>query len=73
MLNFFTYFLLFLFSSSSAYAYIDPGTGSIILQAIMGFIALVFTGASIYWNKLKTYIKKIFTKDKSKKDLIIKK
>ena len=31
--------LLIFFLPSNAYAYLDPGTGSIILQAILGFIA----------------------------------
>ena len=45
---------------NKAYAYIDPGSGSIIIQAILGAIAAVGTTASIYWSK----IKKFFTKNK---------
>ena len=54
-------------SISAAHAYIDPGTGSIILQAILGFIAVILAGASFYWNKFKLFIKKIFKKDKDAK------
>ena len=60
---FFTLFLYFV-SIGTAHAYIDPGTGSIILQAVLGFIAITLTGASFYWNKFKLFIKKIFKKDK---------
>ena len=41
------------FIISDAYAYLDPGSGSIVIQAIIG--ALVGTGIAIkvYWEKLK--------------------
>ena len=29
--------VIFIFSINPAFAYLDPGTGSIILQAILGF------------------------------------
>ena len=47
-----------------AQAYLDPGTGSIILQAILGFIAAAITSISIYWSKFKSLINKIFGKKK---------
>ena len=59
----FTLYIYF-FSIGTAHAYIDPGTGSIILQAILGFIAVILAGSSFYWNKFKLFIKKIFKKDK---------
>ena len=62
--------LLFLFCNflfiSKSYAYIDPGTGSIILQAIIAFFAGLITYCSIYWAKLKNKIKNIFQKFKKK-------
>ena len=64
--TFFTTFLYFYYSSS-AFAYIDPGSGSIILQAILGFIAAAITGLSFYWNKVKIFISEIFKKNKNKK------
>ena len=48
-------------------AYIDPGSGSIILQAILGFIAAGITALSFYWNKVKIFISEIFKKNKNKK------
>ena len=47
-----------LFFVSNAYAYIDPGTISIIFQAIVG--ALVAGGVAIkmYWHKFKTFFNK---------------
>ena len=54
-------FLLFLFTfffSQNAYAYIDPGTGGIILQAIIGAIAATSLSIKIYWQKIKDFLKK---------------
>tara|TARA_B100001109_G_scaffold229486_1_gene205395 strand:- start:208 stop:423 length:216 start_codon:yes stop_codon:yes gene_type:complete len=65
--TFFTTLLYFYYFSSSAFAYIDPGSGSIILQAILGFIAAAITGLSFYWNKVKIFISEIFKKNKNKK------
>lgn len=48
-----------LLSINSAYAYIDPGTGSIIVQAIIGFIVAALTTIKIYWQKIKLFLKKI--------------
>jgi hypothetical protein len=53
----FIFFVLLLLPSNS-YAYIDPGSGSIIIQAIIAAIATVGTTATIYWNKIKNFFKK---------------
>ena len=53
----------FLFTTS-ANAYLDPGTGSIILQAILGFIAASIATISFYWSKLKLFLTKLFKKNK---------
>ena len=48
-----TIFLMGGFVISDAYAYIDPGSGSLIIQMIIG--ALVGTGITlkIYWHKIR--------------------
>ncbi len=38
---------------SDAYAYVDPGTGSLFIQAIIGAIIGVGITVKIYWYKLK--------------------
>jgi len=53
--------ILFLLTSR-AHAYLDPGTGSIILQAILAFIAASIATLSFYWNKFKMFISKFFKK-----------
>ena len=64
---FFAVTVIFLYPSTS-YAYLDPGTGSILLQAILGAIAAGFMTISIWWQKFKSFISKIFnfTKKKNK-------
>ena len=51
-----------------SFAYLDPGTGSIILQAIFGFIAAGIAALSFYWTKFKILIAKLFKKKKSDKN-----
>jgi hypothetical protein len=36
----------------SAYAYLDPGTGSMILQVLLGGIAGLALVGRLYWHKL---------------------
>ena len=57
-----TTLIIFFIITDVSYAYLDPGTGSIILQAIIGFIAAALATVSIYWNKLKLFLNKLFKK-----------
>ena len=54
-------------ATNDAFAYLDPGTGSIILQAILGAIAAGFSYCVFYWNKVKNFFL-IFFKKKKKTD-----
>jgi hypothetical protein len=38
-------------SASSAHAYLDPGTGSMILQVLLGGIAGMAVAIKLYWHK----------------------
>ena len=58
----FVYFLL----SNNAHAYLDPGSGSIILQALIAFFASVAAFISIYWKKLKSFISNLLSNNKKK-------
>ena len=64
-MNKFILVIILLFSfSTSAYAYLDPGTGSIILQAILGVIAAGLLTIKIWWQKLKLFFSKILNLNK---------
>lgn len=38
--------------SAPAYAYLDPGTGSMILQVLIGGVAGLALAGRFYWNRL---------------------
>lgn len=42
--------------SAPSYAYLDPGTGSIILQSILAGIAVAMGMLRLYWHRLKAFI-----------------
>jgi len=67
MKNFFIYIFrntiaIFLIVTN-AHAYLDPGTGSFILQAIIGFLAALSAGFLYYWTKVKNFFSKLFKKN----------
>ena len=53
---------IFLSFITDAYAYLDPGSGSIILQAIITVIATVGSALVLWWKKLKANFKNFFKK-----------
>lgn len=48
-------FLFLMSFTTNAYAYLDPGTGSIILQAILGSAAVALATASMYIQRIKSF------------------
>jgi hypothetical protein len=48
-------FLLILFSEPAA-AYLDPGTGSMLLQVILGGVAAVAVALKLFWYKIRAAI-----------------
>jgi hypothetical protein len=38
--------------TSPAYAYLDPGTGSMLLQVLLGGVAGVALAGRLYWHRL---------------------
>ena len=37
-----------------AHAYLDPGTGSMLLQVILGGVAAIGVALKLYWHKVAT-------------------
>jgi hypothetical protein len=51
-----------------AFAYLDPGTGSMLLQVILGGIAAVGVALKLFWHKIRIALgmsKKPATEDES--------
>lgn len=59
-------FVLFIVMACNekAYAYLDPGTGSILLQGLIAAVAGAMATGGIYWSKIKNF----FTTSKPKKE-----
>ena len=45
--------VLLLIFTNQAEAYLDPGTGSMLLQVILGGVAAVGVAIKLYWHKLR--------------------
>lgn len=56
--------ILFVNFSTPAFAYFDPGTGSFIIQSILGIIAAVAASISATYINFKNLINKLFRKKK---------
>jgi hypothetical protein len=55
----------FTLSPSRASAYLDPGSGSMILQLLIaGFLGALFT-IKTWWREIKAYFSSIFGKKKN--------
>lgn len=47
--------LLLLGTMQSAHAYLDPGTGSILLQGLIAGVAATAAYIGIYWRRIKAF------------------
>ncbi len=64
------YILVILFFSffTPANAYLDPGTGGSLVQIIIATLAAIGASISLYWQRFKSFIKKLFAKEKKEKE-----
>ena len=42
--------------STDAFAYVDPGTGSLLIQWLFGAVVAGFAVLNIYWHKAKQFL-----------------
>ena len=54
--------------TSPAYAYLDPGTGSLLLQGLIAGLAAIISFLSIYWQKVKAFFSKEEENDRDTAD-----
>ena len=64
----FLFSLLYLVFPGRVYAYLDPGTGSYILQLAIAALLGGSVMIKIYWKKIRTYLANLFSK-KQKDDV----
>jgi len=60
----FTAISFLMFFTEPAYAYLDPGTGSMILQAVIGAIAGSAVAIKIFWKRIKHFFLRLIGKAK---------
>jgi uncharacterized membrane protein len=51
---------ILLASTAPSWAYLDPGTGSLLLQSAIAAIAAAAATVSFYWTKTKHLVSKMF-------------
>lgn len=61
-------FILGVVLSHPAYAYLDPGTGSYILQMLLAAVFAAGLTVKIYWGKVKGFLVTLFRKDRNIKN-----
>ncbi len=49
---------LCLANPSNCYAYLDPGSGGILIQLLFGGLAGAIAIIKLYWHKIKDFFKK---------------
>ncbi len=55
---------LWLMSSRPAYAYIDPGTGSYVLQMLIAVLLAALFALKQYWARIKDFFRNKLSHDK---------
>ena len=48
--------VLLLVYTKSAYAYLDPGSGSLVLQVLLGGVAAVTLVLKLFWHRILTLL-----------------
>ena len=54
----FTYTLLAILAPTTAFAYIDPGTGSILIQGLIAAIAAIGVTLKLYWHRFVAFFRR---------------
>jgi hypothetical protein len=60
--------LYFLLSTGSAYAYLDPGTGSMLLQGLVAGVAAGATAITVFYDRIRNKIQRLFGKTNEQQD-----
>jgi len=51
----------FLFFTGPAWAYLDPGTGSMMLQLLLGGIVGAMVVGKVYWHRFRGFVTSLFS------------
>ena len=61
--------IFYQFSVPDAFAYIDPGTGSIIIQMIIGGLVGTGIAVKVFWYRIKSALSPSFKRNNSDEDI----
>lgn len=50
------------FTPQDCYAYLDPGSGGLLIQLLLGGVAGLLAILKLYWFNIKAKIKRLFSK-----------
>ena len=50
-----SFFTILAWSTGNAYAYLDPGLGSMLLQGLVAGVAVASVAVSGYWARIKSF------------------
>ena len=53
---------------SRAYAYLDPGTGSLIIQMVAGAFLAAGMTIKLWWGHVKSVVSRLFSSRKGERD-----
>lgn len=56
--------ILLMFAPGSAAAYVDLGSGSILVQAAIGAVAVCVTAVKVYWSRISSFFRRAADKSK---------
>jgi len=56
---------ILIFFMDSAFAYLDPGTGSMMIQALLAIFAAVSVSIGIFWRRLRSFFGRISSQKSS--------
>jgi hypothetical protein len=48
--------VLVLLASRPAYAYLDPGTGSVLVQGLLAALAVASAAIAAFWSRIKRFL-----------------
>ena len=48
------------------YAYLDPGTGSMMIQAVLAVVAAVSVSIGIFWRRIRSFFDHLFGRNHDK-------
>jgi hypothetical protein len=56
-------FVLALVAVPRAHAYLDPGTGSMIIQVLIAVVVGAAFAVKVFWKRIAAFLRRLFHKD----------